>query len=217
MLDRFNRKISYLRISVTDRCDLRCLYCMPAEGVDWVEHSRVISFEEIVETVKVAVSLGVEKIRLTGGEPLVRKGIVDLVRMIARTPGVKDLAMTTNGQQLEKYAADLAKAGNFGAAKVLHAADANLVAENIMAYSKVLIETAESQNASVVVSAKSALADARGRILCVEEKCLLRPPCASLRLSNNPKGLFPSKKPPSKRTVRSSPLYSTPNPTLLLG
>ena len=111
MLDRFNRKISYLRISVTDRCDLRCRYCMPAEGVDWIEHSRVISFEEIVETVKVAVSLGVEKIRLTGGEPLVRKGIVDLVRMIAETPGVKDLAMTTNGQQLEKYAADLAKAG----------------------------------------------------------------------------------------------------------
>lgn len=111
MLDRFNRKISYLRISVTDRCDLRCRYCMPAEGVDWIEHSRVISFEEIVETVKVAVSLGVEKIRLTGGEPLVRKGIVDLVRMIADTPGVNELAMTTNGQQLEKYAADLAKAG----------------------------------------------------------------------------------------------------------
>lgn len=111
MLDQFNRKINYLRISVTDRCDLRCRYCMPAEGVEWIEHSRVISFEEIVETVKVAVNLGVEKIRLTGGEPLVRKGIVDLVRMIAEIPGVKDLAMTTNGQQLEQYAGDLAKAG----------------------------------------------------------------------------------------------------------
>jgi cyclic pyranopterin phosphate synthase len=84
---------------------------MPAEGIEWIEHSRIISFEEIVEVVKVAVSLGVEKIRLTGGEPLVRKGIVDLVKMIAEAPGVKDLAMTTNGQQLEKFAADLASAG----------------------------------------------------------------------------------------------------------
>jgi len=111
MLDRFNRKISYLRISVTDRCDLRCQYCMPAEGVEWIGHERIISFEEIVEVVQVGVSMGIEKIRLTGGEPLVRNGIVDLVKMIAETPGVKDLAMTTNGQQLDKYAASLAKAG----------------------------------------------------------------------------------------------------------
>lgn len=111
MLDRFNRKISYLRISVTDRCDLRCTYCMPEEGITWIGHDQVLSFEEIIDVVEVAVSLGVNKIRLTGGEPLVRRGIVDLVKMIAETHGVNDLAMTTNGQQLEKYAGDLAKAG----------------------------------------------------------------------------------------------------------
>ena len=111
MLDPFNRKISYLRISVTDRCDLRCTYCMPVDGVEWISHKQILTFEEIIEVVKVAVSLGVEKIRLTGGEPLVRKGIVDLVRMIADVPGVKDLAMTTNAQQLENYAQDLADAG----------------------------------------------------------------------------------------------------------
>lgn len=111
MLDPFNRKISYLRISVTDRCDLRCTYCMPEKGVEWLNHTQILSFEEIVDVVKEAVSLGVTKVRLTGGEPLVRKGIVDLVRMISELPGIKDLAMTTNGQQLDKYAHDLAKAG----------------------------------------------------------------------------------------------------------
>ena len=111
MLDRFNRHITYLRISVTDRCNLRCHYCMPAEGVDWIPHGNILSFEEIVEVVEVAVELGVTKIRLTGGEPLVRKGIVELVRMIAGVHGVEDLAMTTNGVLLEKYAADLSVAG----------------------------------------------------------------------------------------------------------
>lgn len=111
MLDQYNRKINYLRISVTDRCNLRCRYCMPAEGIEWIDHSRILSFEEIIEVVEEAVSLGVDKIRLTGGEPLVRKGIVNLVRMIAGVPGIKDLGMTTNGQLLEKYAAALAEAG----------------------------------------------------------------------------------------------------------
>ncbi|MAE07601.1 MAG: radical SAM protein [Bacteroidetes bacterium] len=111
MLDQFNRKISYLRISVTDRCDLRCIYCMPSEGITWLDHSKMLSFEEIIDVVEVAVELGIEKIRLTGGEPLVRKGIANLVKMIAETKGVKDLAMTTNGQQLEKYAEELYKAG----------------------------------------------------------------------------------------------------------
>lgn len=111
MLDQFNRKINYLRISVTDRCNLRCRYCMPEEGIKWIDHSRILSFEEIIEVVEEAVYLGVDKIRLTGGEPLVRKGIVDLVKMIANVPGIKDLGMTTNGQLLEKFAVDLAKAG----------------------------------------------------------------------------------------------------------
>lgn len=111
MLDRFNRNITYLRISVTDRCNLRCRYCMPAEGVEWIPHAGILRFEEITEVVKVAVRLGINKIRLTGGEPLVRKGIQELVRMIAAVEGVKDLAVTTNGILLEKYAAELAAAG----------------------------------------------------------------------------------------------------------
>ena len=111
MLDRFNRNITYLRISVTDRCNLRCRYCMPAEGVDWIPHKNILSFEEITEVVRIAVGLGVNKIRLTGGEPLVRKGIQNLVRMIASVSGVEDLAMTTNGILLEKYADELTDAG----------------------------------------------------------------------------------------------------------
>ncbi|MCD4732096.1 MAG: GTP 3',8-cyclase MoaA [Bacteroidales bacterium] len=111
MYDRFNRKINYLRISVTDRCNLRCTYCMPECGVDLISHKEILSFEEILEVVKVSVELGVDKIRITGGEPLVRKGIVELVEMIARVNGIKDLAMTSNGTLLEKFAAPLKKAG----------------------------------------------------------------------------------------------------------
>lgn len=111
MLDRFNRKINYLRISVTDRCNLRCRYCMPEDGVQFIPHSQILSFEEIRKVVEVAVPLGIDKIRLTGGEPLVRKDIVELVRLIASVPGVKDIAMTTNGLLLYDFAAPLAKAG----------------------------------------------------------------------------------------------------------
>lgn len=111
MLDKYNRKINYLRISVTDRCNFRCIYCMPEEGVVFKKHSDILSFEEIQEVVKVSVSMGIDKIRLTGGEPLVRKDIVRLVKMIAEVDGVKDIAMTTNGALLEKFAGPLADAG----------------------------------------------------------------------------------------------------------
>jgi cyclic pyranopterin phosphate synthase len=111
MYDRFNRRINYLRISVTDRCNLRCRYCMPETGVKLLDHSDILSFEEIVEAVRVCVSMGINKIRITGGEPLVRKHIVNLVRMIAAVPGVSDLSMTTNGMLLEEYAIPLADAG----------------------------------------------------------------------------------------------------------
>jgi cyclic pyranopterin phosphate synthase len=84
---------------------------MPADGISWIDHKEILSFEEIIDVVQEAVNLGVSKIRLTGGEPLVRKGIVNLVKMIAETLGVEDFAMTTNGQLLEKYAEDLALAG----------------------------------------------------------------------------------------------------------
>ncbi len=111
MLDRYNRRINYLRISVTDRCNLRCNYCMPENDPCLLSHDDILSFEEIQQVVAVAVPLGIDKIRLTGGEPLVRKDIVKLVAMIASVPGVKDLGMTTNGILLEKHAKSLSKAG----------------------------------------------------------------------------------------------------------
>jgi cyclic pyranopterin phosphate synthase len=110
-LDAYNRPISYLRISVTDRCNLRCIYCMPEEGVPWRSHQKVLRYEEIETIVQAAADLGISKVRLTGGEPLVRLGIVDLVRMLARIPGIDDLAMTTNGILLARYAEELAEAG----------------------------------------------------------------------------------------------------------
>lgn len=111
MYDRFNRHINYLRISVTDRCNLRCRYCMPEDGVQMLDHKDILTFEEIVEVTKEAVKLGVEKVRLTGGEPLVRKGIVKLLAMLARIDGINDLSLTTNGLLLDKFAQPLADAG----------------------------------------------------------------------------------------------------------
>jgi len=111
MFDRYNRHIHYLRISVTDRCNLRCRYCMPKEGIQLLRHEDILSFEEIVGVVKAAVSMGIDKIRLTGGEPLVRKGIVDLVAMIASVRGISDLSLTTNGILLKEFAMPLKMAG----------------------------------------------------------------------------------------------------------
>ena len=111
MFDRFNRPINYLRISVTDRCNLRCTYCMPEEGIRLLDHSDILSFEEISDFTRVAVSNGITKVRLTGGEPLVRKDIVELVLMLADIEGLEDLSMTTNGILLTKFAPDLKKAG----------------------------------------------------------------------------------------------------------
>ncbi|MDT8393318.1 MAG: radical SAM protein [Bacteroidales bacterium] len=111
MLDKYNRKINYLRISVTDRCNLRCTYCMPASGIKLMKHKDILSYDEIVEVVEEAVRLGVDKVRITGGEPLVRKGITELVRMIADIEGINDFGMTTNGTLLPKYAFELKKAG----------------------------------------------------------------------------------------------------------
>lgn len=111
MFDCYNREINYLRISVTDRCNLRCVYCMPPEGIKLLSHKDILTYDEIVDIVKYAVSIGITKIRLTGGEPLVRKGIVNLVEMIAKVKGIKDFAMTTNAILLDKYAKPLADAG----------------------------------------------------------------------------------------------------------
>lgn len=111
LTDGFGRKITYLRVSVTDKCNMRCVYCMPEEGVEPRAHDEILRLEEIARVVRVASGLGITRVRLTGGEPLVRKGIVDLVRMLASTPGVRDLSMTTNATLLEGYAGDLAAAG----------------------------------------------------------------------------------------------------------
>ena len=111
MLDRFNREIYYLRIAVTDRCNLRCTYCMPEAGIKLRSHEDILSYEEIEEIVRVAVRLGFYKFRLTGGEPLVRKGIIGLVEKLAKIEGVRTLAMTTNGLLLSEYAVPLKAAG----------------------------------------------------------------------------------------------------------
>ena len=110
MLDRYGRVINYLRISVTDRCNLRCCYCMP-EGVQDVGMKNILTFEEIWEIVRTGVSLGITHIRITGGEPLVRKGCVNLIRGIREIPGVETITMTTNGVLLGNYAKQLKEAG----------------------------------------------------------------------------------------------------------
>lgn len=111
MYDRFNRNINYLRISVTDRCNLRCTYCMPEDGIKLMSHDDILSFEEIADFTRLAVSRGITKVRLTGGEPLVRKGITELVSMLASIDGIEDLSMTTNGILLEQFAGELKRAG----------------------------------------------------------------------------------------------------------
>jgi GTP 3',8-cyclase len=111
MLDKFNRKLNYLRISVTDRCNLRCTYCMPEAGIKLFLHNEILTFDEITGFTKTAVSKGVTKVRITGGEPLVRRGITALVRMISDIPGIDDLSMTTNGTLLKLYAKELKASG----------------------------------------------------------------------------------------------------------
>ena len=111
MIDNFGRNIDYLRISVTDLCNFRCVYCMPEEGVQKLRHEEILSVEEIEEIAAAAAGLGVRKIRLTGGEPLVRKGIMDIVNRVARIPGIGEVTLTTNGSLLEANAKALKEAG----------------------------------------------------------------------------------------------------------
>jgi cyclic pyranopterin phosphate synthase len=111
MLDNYQRDINYLRISITDRCNLRCRYCMPKEGLSQIGHDDILRYEEILRVVRIAVSMGVAKVRITGGEPLVRRGVVPFVAALKSMPGIEDLSLTTNGVLLERCAADLFKAG----------------------------------------------------------------------------------------------------------
>ncbi|HJF65696.1 GTP 3',8-cyclase MoaA [Slackia equolifaciens] len=111
MKDHLGRTIEYLRISLTDRCNYRCIYCMPEEGVVSLPHEQILRIEEIAHLVRIAADLGIKSVRLTGGEPLVRKGVVDLVRDVANTPGIENVSLTTNGVLLPKMASDLKRAG----------------------------------------------------------------------------------------------------------
>lgn len=112
MLDAYKREINYLRISVTDRCNLRCSYCMPAGGIELMQHKDILTLEQIAEVAKIgAEKFGITKVRLTGGEPLVRKGIVQLVKMLKDIDLIEEVSMTTNGIFLKKFARELKVAG----------------------------------------------------------------------------------------------------------
>jgi cyclic pyranopterin phosphate synthase len=120
LVDQFSRTISYLRLSLTDRCNLRCIYCMPDENQDstshiktgkFLPHSELLSYEELLRIVRLAVSLGMDKIRLTGGEPLVRKGVIDFIKALGEIDGLKQIRLTTNGVLLAEYAEHLFASG----------------------------------------------------------------------------------------------------------
>jgi GTP 3',8-cyclase len=111
MRDGFGRRIDYLRISVTDKCNLRCVYCMPLEGLPWLRRDELLSYEEIAEIVRVMAGLGLRRVRISGGEPLVRRDLPVLVRLLAAVPGIEDLALSTNGVLLAPIAEELRAAG----------------------------------------------------------------------------------------------------------
>lgn len=109
--DNFHRTIDYMRVSVTDRCNLRCVYCIPSKGLKPFKHSDILRYEEIVRILRICVNIGVRKIRITGGEPLVRKNVVQLIKMIKDIEGIEELSMTTNGIFLDRHAEELAGVG----------------------------------------------------------------------------------------------------------
>lgn len=111
MQDNYRRNINYLRVSVTDRCNLRCVYCMPPQGVQTIPHEEILRIEEIETIVRAAALIGVKKIRLTGGEPLLRKGLAQLTKQVASIPGIDDITLTTNGLLLPSCVAELKEAG----------------------------------------------------------------------------------------------------------
>ncbi len=111
LVDSYGRRIKSMRVSITDKCQFRCTYCMPAEGLPWLKKSEILSYEEITRVVRIAASIGIEQVRLTGGEPLVRRDVPELVRMLKPLPGLRSLSLTTNGVLLKKLAGPLAEAG----------------------------------------------------------------------------------------------------------
>ncbi len=111
MKDQFGRRINYLRVSVTDKCNLRCTYCMPVEGLDWVPKKELLTYEEITEIVRQMATVGLERVRITGGEPLVRRDLPELASMLAAVPGIRDIALSTNAVLLPQFATRLKQAG----------------------------------------------------------------------------------------------------------
>ncbi len=111
LIDEYGRRIKSMRISITDRCNFRCRYCMPAEGLPWLPREDILTYEEIARIAQVATSIGVEQIRITGGEPLVRRDVATLIRLLKPLPGLRSLSLTTNGTRLPQIAGELAEAG----------------------------------------------------------------------------------------------------------
>ena len=111
MIDQFGRTVQYLRISVTDKCNLRCVYCMPMEGLPWLKREDLLSYEEIEQVVRVMAPMGLERIRITGGEPLVRQDLPELIKLLAAVPGIRDLSLSTNAVLLGEQADALRSAG----------------------------------------------------------------------------------------------------------
>ena len=161
MYDRFNRNINYLRISVTDRCNLRCTYCMPESGIKKLSHDEILTYDEIAGFTREAVKHGVTKVRITGGEPLVRKGIVALVEMLSGITGISDLSMTTNGVLLANYADDLKAAG-------LHRVNISLDTTNPEEF------VAITRNGNVANVIEGILAAKRAGLLPVKINCVIR-------------------------------------------
>lgn len=111
MLDKHRRNINYLRLSLTDRCNLRCIYCMPEEGIQFVSHHEILTYEEILDIVNLCIQKGIRKVRLTGGEPLVRKGVIGFIQRLCSLDGLEEITLTTNGVLLKEYAASLRECG----------------------------------------------------------------------------------------------------------
>ncbi|WP_431198656.1 radical SAM protein [Mucilaginibacter sp. P25] len=109
--DNHGRKISYMRLAVTDRCNLRCFYCMPEDGLNWLSRAELMTYEEMLRSCSLLVKMGIEKIRITGGEPFVRKDIMHLLTAISRLDGLKELGLTTNGVLTAPYVPELKKIG----------------------------------------------------------------------------------------------------------
>ena len=107
LIDNFGREISYLRVSITDRCNYRCIYCQPDKPFNFTPHQEILRYEEMLEIIEEAVKLGISKVRITGGEPLVRKGLLDFIRQLRKIKKLKDISLTTNGFYLSEYAMEL--------------------------------------------------------------------------------------------------------------